>query len=482
MKYCCIIIVCIFILSSYAFGDEAYTIQFQISKPYCLLNFMETLRTNGYFGPTLFGYYKESKFNDDENLKNIVSQYRNLGINYSYEFGGYPKYRFMSKGRSARDLLYILSAKSKTLSEFKQITIGIIPYYQHRELFEVFETVEPIYDKLIWDKYYSVAEQRLHEIEEYARQVNLSEKLKSVASFFNNGWPADIPIIYTFSIVPGDKIRLIPPPQGNAVFSGILTEKVDNYEYIGRVVHEFSHRSFAEQPLELHQQIDQWMMDSESPHKYMVSLMFNEVLGGAVGHKLNEDLIGEHEFTYGQSFIKEYDEAIYPLVVSYMNEGKSIDRSFVEQSLKIYEETFPNTLNNYSSLFQTYYLLTDAENYRELPGLIMKHISRPMMYERGMPIVNDENIDKLISYDFAKLLVITKDNESTFNYLSDKIAALKKFSELDLESDFILSFHGADGKAYIIMNLHSIESFEPALKVLKEQKEFSPENPVTQLD
>jgi len=51
-------------------------------------------------------------------------------------------------------------------------------------------------------------------------------------------------------------------------------------------------------------------------------------------------------------------------------------------------------------------------------------------------------------------LVITPDNESTFNYLNSKIAELKKFGDIDLEAEFILSFYDADGKAYIIMNLH----------------------------
>ena len=46
----------------------------------------------------------------------------------------------------------------------------------------------------------------------------------------------------------------------------------------------------------------------------MVNFMFNEVLGGAVGHKIQNDIIGAHEFSYGQSFVKNFDEAIYPLV------------------------------------------------------------------------------------------------------------------------------------------------------------------------
>lgn len=484
MKYYSAVVVIIFMLAftSYGHSDEAYTVQFQVNKPYCLLNFMETLRTNGFYEPTLYEYYKKSKFNDDENLKNLIAKYSKLKITYSYEFGGYPKYQYMSKGRSTRDLLYILSAKSGTLSEFKQITVGIIPYYQHQELFQVFEAIQPIYDELIWNQYSHVAEQRLHELEEYAKQINLSDKLKPIVKFFNNSWPEDIPILVSFSIVPGEKIKIIPPPQGNVIFCGLLTEPIDNSDYIGKIVHEFAHRAFAEQSLAIHQQIDQWFLESKSPHKYMVNFMLNEVLGGAIGHKIREELIGPHEFTYGQSFVRDYDEAIYPLVVSYMDEGKTIDSSFIDQCLKIFEETFPNALYEYHYLLQAYYLLTDVEDYYKLPNLIMKNISSPLMYELGAPIMNDDNIDKLISYDFTKLLIITRDNESTFNYLSNKIPELKRFMDLDLKSDFVLSFHDADGKAYIIMNLHSIERFETVLERLKAQKAITTENPVIHLD
>jgi D-Tyr-tRNAtyr deacylase len=112
----------------------------------------------------------------------------------------------------------------------------------------------------------------------------------------------------------------------------------------------------------------------------------------------------------------------------------------------------------------------------------MKYIPSPLMYEYGSPIMNDENMGKLIDYDFTKLLIITRDNESTFSYLKGKIAELKKFEDLDFESDFTLSFHDADGKTYIIMNLHSIEKFESVLERLKTQKTIAHDNPVMYLD
>ena len=456
-------------LNSFGQSENAYSIKYQINKPYCLLNFMETLKTNGYYGPTLYSFYAKSKFSENEDLANLIKQYQKLNIGYSYEFNGYPKYRFMAKGKSTRDLIYILSAKAETLAEFKQITAGIIPFYKHQQLFEIFEAVEPMYDELIWDQYYDVAKKRLLELEEYSRRINLEEKLSNYENFFDSSWPTDIPIIFSFSVVPGDMVRLVPPPQGNVVFCGLVTESEDYAWYAGLLAHEFSHRAFAEKSLESHQQIDQWFSDSKSPNRFMVNFMFNEVLGGAIGHKMNDDLIGPHDFSYGQSFIRDFDEAIYPLVVSYLDEGKTLDENFVEQSLQIYGETFPNALEEYSYLLQAYYILTDAEDY-PISRLIRKNISSPIMYESESPIIDDAQIDKLIDYDFTKLIVISKDHENTITYLKTKITDLTQYKDLDTESDFVLSFHDVNGKAYIIINLHSMEKFEEVLNILKARK------------
>ncbi|MBT4483116.1 MAG: hypothetical protein HOC71_05505 [Candidatus Latescibacteria bacterium] len=472
----CVLIIFIVPLNSYGQSQDSYIIKYQINKPYCLLNFMETLKTNGYYGPTLHTFYKKSKFSENEVLANLVKQYQRLNIGYSYEFNGYPKYRFMAKGKSTRDLFYTLSAKAETLAEFKQITVGIIPFYKHQQLFEIFEAVEPMYDELIWDQYYDVAQKRLRELEEYSQQVNLEEKLNNYENFFNSSWPTDIPIILTFSVVPGDKVRLVPPPQGNVVFCGLVTESDDYAWYAALLTHEFSHRAFAEKSLESHQQIDQWFSDSKSPDRFMVNFMFNEVLGGAIGHKMKDNLIGPHDFSYGQSFIRDFDEAIYPLVVSYLDEGKTLDENFIEQSLHIYGETFPNAYKEYNYLLQTYYLLTDVEDY-PIPRLIRKNISSPLMYESEKPIMDDSKIDKLINYDFTKLIVISKDHERTFKYLQNKIPELNEYNILTTESDFVLSFLGGDGKAYIIVNLHSMEKFIEVLEVLKVQKIIDSNNP-----
>ena len=190
----------------------------------------------------------------------------------------------MAKDRATSDVFFALSAHTENLEAFRQITVGIIPFDDQRRLFEILEAVEPIYNELVWDPYYDEAHTRLAELAAYADRVQLGEKLGAVAHFFNNGWPADIPVIVSFSIVPGDTIKLVPPPVGNVIRAGLLTKSDDYSSYVGMIVHEFSHRAFAEQPLKTLQDIEQWFAESKSPHRGMMNLMLNEVLGGAIGH------------------------------------------------------------------------------------------------------------------------------------------------------------------------------------------------------
>lgn len=460
--------------------SHSFTVKLQINKPYCILNFMETLRTRGYWGPTLYEHYKKSKYNENEQLSGLVKQYSNVKTAYSYQLDGYPKYRFAATNKATSDLFFTLSARTNSLKELEQMTVGIIPLVDHQRLFDVLKAVEPIYDELVWKPYYDMAKIKLKDLKQYADKVSLSSMPRPVAHFLNSSWPTDIPLIVTFSIVPGEKIRIVPPPLGNVIRAGLLTESEDYSWYVALIMHEFTHRAFAEQPLEKHKQVDKWLTDSKSPHRGMVNLMFDEVLAGAVGHKVREDLLGHaHDFTYGQGTVKAMDEAVYPLVVSYLEKDRSVDKVFVDECLAIYDRTFPNTLYEYPSLFQVYYLLTDLEGdqARSLPRMIRKNIVGPMMYELGSGIV-DENIDALMAYEFTKVIVITKDHKKNVEYLKSRINILDNYDSLDSYTNWVLSCHDGQRNPYIIVNIQSADLFEEVTKMLKEKAVIDPKKAI----
>lgn len=455
-------------------------VQLQIDKPYCLLNFMETLRTRGYYGPTLYSYIQQSRFGQKEALAELVQAYARVNYTHRFDLDSYPKYRFAARNKATSDLYFTLSTRAETLSEFKQMTAGIIPLADHQRLFDILEAVEPIYDELVWEPHYDQAQERLTALKKYTQEKNLSKILGRTARFLNSDWPADVPLIVTFAIVPGEKIRMVPPPLGNVIRAGILTESEDNAWYAALIAHEFTHRAFAEQTLEKQQEIDGWLTESKSPHRGTVNLMFDEILAGAIGHKVREDLTGQsHAFTYNQAAVKAMDEAVYPMVVSYLNQRKPLDRTFVEESLVIYGKTFPQALYEYSSLFQTYYLLTDLESgeARNLARAMRKEIVGPMMYEIGCGI-NDENVAALRNYDFAKLIVVTREHEKTLAYLKNKMRFLDQYERLDPRRDWIFSCHDSGGNPYVIVNLQAKETFEKVTEKLKVVKAIDSENPV----
>lgn len=166
-------------------------------------------------------------------------------------------------------------------------------------------------------------------------------------------------------------------------------------------------------------------------------------------------------------------------MVSYLEVDKSVDRTFVNECLALYEKTFPNALNEYRSLFQAYYLLTDVEagEAHKLPGVIRKNIVGPMMYEVGSGIT-DDNIDALMAYDFTKVIVVTKNHERTIEYLKGKVGVLNGFDGLDAKADWVLSCHDADQNPYVIVNIQSLEAFEEVTKKLKALEMIDPEKPI----
>ena len=63
---------------------RTFTVKLQIDKPYCILNFMETLRTRGYYGPTLYEHYKKSKYREDEEP---ATTWKDIGV---FDLTPYP--------------------------------------------------------------------------------------------------------------------------------------------------------------------------------------------------------------------------------------------------------------------------------------------------------------------------------------------------------------------------------------------------------
>lgn len=467
-------------------GDrrDPLAIHLQIDKCYCLLNFMEVLRTRGYYGPTLYGHYQKSKYRDDETLAQLVKAYVRVNFTYRYDLDAYPKYRYAARNKATSDLYFTLSTRARNLKEFKQMTAGIVPLADHRRLFEILEVVEPIYDELVWDPYHAQAQARLAALQAYVREQDLAGMLSRTARFLDSDWSADVPLVVTLAIVPGDKMRMVPPPLGNVIRAGILTDSEDHAWTAALIAHEFTHRAFAELSLEQHREIDGWLTESKSPHRGTVNLMFDEILAGAVGHRVREDLSGEpHPFTYDQAAVRAMDEAVYPLVVSYLEEGKPLDRAFVEESLVLYEKTFPLALYEYHSLFQTYYLLTDLENdgARDLARVLRNQLVGPMMYEIGTGI-NDDNVAALQAYDFAKLIVVTRDHEKTLAYLRERLIFLDRYEGLDPGRDWVLSCHDPEGNPYVVINLQAEETFAQVVEKIKVAKVIEMENPVLNIE
>lgn len=145
----------------------------------------------------------------------------------------------------------------------------------------------------------------------------------------------------------------------------------------------------------------------------------------------------------------------------------------------IYEKTFPNALNEYRSLFQAYYILTDVEDgeAHKLPRMMRKNIVGPMMYDVGSGIT-DKNIDAMMAYDFTKVIVITKDHERTIKHLKGKITALERYHNLDAGGDWGLSCHDVDQNPYVIVNIRSLEAFEEVTKKLKAVEMIDPDKPI----
>jgi len=357
--------------------------------------------------------------------------------------------------------------------EFKRLTAGIAPIAEQQKLIYILKKIEPIYDEIVWNKSTHNLKKHIQMLPVLSKKYFLYEKIKNIQSFYNTVWDPEIPIIASYYPIPAKDGNPSSTIKGNTLLCGILTDTYD-YDFTFSVTfHEMSHMFFREQSPEFQHKIDQYYLQASSKHKMFALQLLDEGLATAIGSWIHELITGQTDFSYNDYYINNYAKAIYPLLKSYIENGKSMDEYFIQESIKICEEIFPQAIYEYDNCFRDFYMLTDVDGGKRRPliQILRKYLkSKNYRYQFETPIIHEKYIKEIAESNTTKFILITQEHNTTFQYLKDFISELKDFKGIDTHSDFILSFLGDGGFAYIIVNLHDIDKFETMIMNMKEKQ------------
>lgn len=452
-----ILLILIF-LSTLSFGQRT-TFNIKYSEQLAVFVFIQNLSDN-YPKNVFKTEFQKSKYHNKE-YQSLISKFDSLSIDYSYEFSEFP---YGSKiPLQTRDILKKNLIETSNLNDFKLRSIGFIPNKTLIDLTQILSTFTPIYNELIYNPNKVKFEQQLKEITEYSKQNNLENYFEDGLLFYNSTWESSIPFEIAFYPLPNSQSFTAQAFYNNFI-SAIQTNLKDYKDLFSVMLHETYHIIYDEQSLKTKTEIDKWFKESKSPNSNYAYQLMNEVLATALGNGyVYEKLAGRVDANdwYYQQYINAMARKIYPLVIKYITEKKSMDKYFIDSYIKIYDDNFPNWINQLENIMTYRYVISDnEEDFNTIRRIFWYRSS-----EENEIGITENSITKMLSKPLTKMVIVSKDNQHKLELIKKRIPELKKW-KFNANSDSAYKTLLSDKSQLIILNQRKL-ALEELIKLIK---------------
>ncbi|MBS1508749.1 MAG: hypothetical protein JSS79_19085 [Bacteroidetes bacterium] len=450
-------------------SPDPLLLRIKISKPYCVFNFLETCKgVNG--TSDALRLYIEQQTKSDTAFQHLIADYIALPLDNLYQHPGFPESR--PSYRSIKDLLIIAAVQANTIDDFKRNAIGILHSTDYDKLIQLMTRAAVWYDKIIWSKHGAAAQHQLEQLQKYQKTANTA--FIQLKKFYHSSWPEDIPFTIAITPVPGTTNATAATPHANTLCLDVLTEETNYTGRIAIAVHEISHVLFAEQSRQVQATLENLFAQSKSPFAAAAHNFFDEGLATACGNGwMFKQLSGTIDTTgwYSDPYIDGFGHALFPLVSQYINDGKTIDASFVEKAIRLFGEKFPHAPYDYGIQFN--HLTMHAD---ESEPVARNTIKQNLLQQFSLgwlnfttPLLESESVSLLQESPGTHLVLVDRDEEKTFTELTRLFPLLKNIT-YSLKENFVITFYDDRNRLIVIGKIEKGAS-DKLFKVLK-QKQF----------
>jgi hypothetical protein len=405
-------------LTTLVFGQKPI-FKIKYSEQLAVFVFIQNL-TENYPENVFKTEFQKSKYNIDE-YKSLISKFDKLAIDYSYPFEEFPY--GSKKSMQTLDILRKNLIEAENLTDFKIRSVGITPTKVLNDLAESISAFIPIYNELIYNPNKEKFEKQLEEITKYSDEHNLEHYFATGLVFYNSSWDNSIPFNIAFYPLPNSKGFTAHSFCNN--FESAVQTNLKNYKDLFTVMlHETYHILYDEQPIEVKTEIDNYFKENKSKCRNYAYQLLNEALATALGNGyVYEKLDGkiDTEDWYNKKYINLMAKQMYPLVKEYIVQNKSIDKNFIDNYIKLYEDNFPNWINELDNILTYRYVISENENDFNTVNKMFRYRSKAE-YETQ---ITEISIEKMQKTPLTKVIIISKNN-------NDKLKLIKrKFKELN---------------------------------------------------
>lgn len=451
------------VLACHSYGQSNF-IQIETNKTLGLFSFLET--SSGQLGTSSsYREYVIQSYKQDKKFNQLVDSYSNLNLNYSIKRQEFPEKR--ASFTTTKDLLWIAASNSSNIDDFNQRIIGLLPHQTQIKFIELLKNVESYYSNLIWNKEQDNMLRIQNQLDNYKGQI--SDLYLQISKFYGTSWNTDIPFKIMLYPIPLENGNTTAIPKGNALICGFLSHNANDYKSrLGIIIHEMCHILYKEQHPDFQHQMDQWFTNSSSPYASLAYSFINEGLATALGngwaYKQIHKSLDSKEW-YNNKHIDGFAHSLFPLIEQYLNNEKSIDQNFVNESIKLFEQTFPKATEETAILMNSLLLFANTEEEAELNEIANSLHNflniRSMWF--STPILSVGSKETFNKREATKLFVIDSDNSNTIIGLQESFPNLKiqtPLNTIDILKD------EKSNSTLIILNIDGLAKLNDAYKLL----------------
>lgn len=353
---------------------------------------------------------------------------------------------------------------------------GMMPLSDHARFLAALKVIEPVYKKLVWDKSISQLRSRKKDFEKIAKKADLTQMFNRAREFYHADWPAGADFIvglFPIVFIKDFKNQSTGSSFGAVEEYGVMIDSdEDSVGGFGVIFHELSHSLYSAQPAEIMEKLNGYFTNNPSPYQLQAHTWFNEAVATALGNGWAAERAKPKkpdERWYNNPTVQTYAKAIYPLTKSYLEEGKSMDQTYIDSVIKIFSEVLPDSIYNYDGLLNRAILLSDQRlgsdtslEFRKSFFMQSLSASSPLISERVDNHIGDQSSTLIVMVSdkgFDQLKALAK----KMKILERNLPKLKKLKAGSLMS-------GLDkGRAVIVFKTDGTNDIATLVRLLKEK-------------
>lgn len=325
----------------------------------------------------------------------------------------------------------------------------MIPNTTLNQFSKILSAFTPIYKELIFNPNKTQFDNQLKNISNYIIDKNITSYFETGLTFYNATWDASIPFEMAFYPLPNSQGFTAEAFFNNTV-SAIQTDLKDYNVLLSVMLHEIFHILYDEQSLAVKTAIANDFKQNPSKCSNYAYLLLNEVLATALGNGyVYEKLNGKRdtEEWYHWKYINLMAQLIYPMVTEYVLQKKPIDKFFIDNYIRQYEQNFPNWINELNHIMTYRYILSDNKNDFDVFRQLFPYCSIAETEDQ----ITEALFEKMKLTPITKMVIISKKHKIRLESLKKQFPELKKW-RYDANKEFIYQTFLSDKTQLFIIN------------------------------